>query len=295
MKFDPFVMLTMAARETSRIQLGTCTTNPVSRHIGVTARAIATLNEVSNGRAVLGIARGEGSLRPLGMKPVSPRRLGDATVLLRRLLAGESVDSPDEQFRLSRAKLGYGVQNKVSVYVAATGPQMLRIAGGVADGVIISVGSNPHSIRHAVEEVRAGAKEAGRDPNSVRLLSFVFASISESHEQAVANSKPKALWFLLHAQYLCNLLKIDDSLFKEEISEVGRNHTLSEILSSRKDIANEVVTPEIVGAFTISGTKSECAEKAKRIASEGVDQIVWSIRENWDYAAEAVANSIMPA
>ena len=294
MKFDPFVMLTMAARETSKIKLGTCTTNPISRHIGVTARAVATLNEVSNGRALLGIARGEGSLKPLGMKPVSPRRLGEATMLLRRLLAGESVDSLDDQFHLSKAKLAYGVQNKVPVYVAATGPRMLRIAGSAADGVIISVGSDPRSIRYAIKEVRAGAKEAGRDPNSVRLLAFVFSSISESHDQAVANSKPKALWFLLHAQYLCNFLKIDDSLFKAKMSEIGGNHTLSEILNSRKDIANEVVPPEIVDTFTISGTKSECADKAKRIESEGVDQIVWSIRENWDYAAEAVANSIMP-
>ncbi|MDG6907944.1 MAG: LLM class flavin-dependent oxidoreductase [Nitrososphaerota archaeon] len=294
MKFDPFVMLTTAALETSRIQLGTCTTNPISRHLGVTARAIATLNEVSNGRALLGIARGEGSLKPLGMNPISPRRLGDATILLRRLFAGESVDSADEQFRLSQAKLTYGTQKRVPVYIAATGPTMLKIAGSVADGVIISVGSDPRSIRFAIEEVRSGAKEARRDPNSVRLFAFVFSSISESHEQAVANAKPKALWFLLHANYLCDFLKIDDSQFKTIVPESDRHHSLSDILSSRRTIADEVVSPEIVDTFTISGTKSECAEKAKRIAAEGVDRIVWSIRENWDYAAAAVANSITP-
>ena len=293
MKFDPFVMLTMAALETSSIQVGTCTTNPISRHLGATARAIATLNEVSNGRAILGIARGEGSLKPLGMNPVSPQRLGDATILLRRLFAGELVDSADEQFRLSQAKLTFGIKKRIPVYIAATGRRMLRIAGSVGDGVIISVGSDPRSIRSAIEEVRAGAKETGRDPNSVRLLVFVFSSISESHDQAVANAKPKALWFLLHARYLCDFLKIDNSLFETRVQKNERHNSLSDLLSSRKGIADEVVTPEAVDAFTISGTKGECAEKAKLIAAEGVDRIVWSIRENWDYAAEAVANSIM--
>ncbi len=294
MKFDPFVMLTAAARETNRIQLGPCTTNPVSRHIGITARAIATLNEVSNGRAVLGIARGEGSLKPFFMSPASPINLGKAVVLLRRLFAGELVNSSDEQFQLSQAKLSYGIQKKVPVLVAATGPKMLRIAGRFADGVIISVGTDRRSIQYAIEEINKGAKEAGRDPNSVLRFLFVFSSISENHDEAVANAKPKALWFLLHARNLCDLLKIDDSLYRKKVSEIGAHHSLSDILRSRRDIADEVVTPEIVDAFTLSGTKNECSEKVKQVSMDGVDRIVWSIRENWDYAADAVSNSIMP-
>ena len=294
MKFDPFVMLTAAARETKSIQLGPCTTNPVSRHIGITARAIATLNEVSNGRAVLGIARGEGSLKPFLMSPVSPIDLGKAVVLLRKLFAGKLVDSSDKKFQLSQAKLSYGIQKKVPVLVAATGPKMLRIAGQFADGVIISVGTDRRSIQYAIEEINKGAKEAGRDPNSILRFLFVFSSISENHDEAVANARPKALWFLMHARNLCDLLNIDDSIYKKKMSEIGVHHSLSDILRSRKGIVDEVVTPEIVDAFTLSGTKSECAEKVKQASVEGVDRIVWSIRVIWEYAAEAVANSIMP-
>jgi len=294
LKRDPYVLLTLASQHSTRIRLGTCTTNPLSRHIGVTARAIASLNEVSGGRAALGLGRGEGSLKPLGIHPVSPKELGEAALLLRRLLSGESVDSgPQSAFRLLKAKMAFKVQNKIPVFVAATGPEMLRVAGRTADGVIVSVGPSSRAIEYALSQIKQGAKEADRDIDSLEIIIFLFTSISEDRAQALSWARPKALWFLAHAPYLVSLLGVDDSLVRSKLRGVAKGKGLSELLSSGLEL-EQIVSDEAIDAFTVAGGSKECAQKISRIKDIGTKHALFSIRENWDYAANEVANVIRP-
>ena len=75
---DPYPLLTLMARETSRIRLGTCVTNPATREPSVTASLLAELNEISGGRMDLGIGRGDSARRVLGKPPTSMKDLEEA-------------------------------------------------------------------------------------------------------------------------------------------------------------------------------------------------------------------------
>src|SRR5437588_4805211 len=160
---DTYVLLAAAARVTERIALGPLLANPVNRHTSVTASSIATIDELAPGRVLLGWGVGDTAVRLAGLKPARVKDFEESTRLMRALLDGESVEVGAER----PARLPH--HRPVPIWIAAGGPRTLRMAGRVADGVFIRVGTHPANIRTAVEAIRAGAAEAGRDPASVRL------------------------------------------------------------------------------------------------------------------------------
>ena len=121
---DPYILLTLAAQETTRVRLGTLLTNPVTHHPTVTASAFATLDEVSAGRAFLVIGIGDTAVEHSGLEPATVRRLRESTADIRTLLRGGSLDvGRPEPARLRHAR-------PVPVWVAAAGPRALAAAGG---------------------------------------------------------------------------------------------------------------------------------------------------------------------
>src|SRR5438874_400197 len=160
---DTYVLLAAAARATERIMLGPLLANPVNRHPSVTASSIATIDELAPGRVLLGWGVGDTAVRLAGLRPARVKELEAATRLMRALLDGEAVEVGAERpARLPHAR-------PVPIWIAAGGPRTLRMAGGVADGVFIRVGTHRANIAGSIEAIRAGAVEAGRDPAAVRL------------------------------------------------------------------------------------------------------------------------------
>ena len=155
---DTYVLLAAAARATERITLGTLLANPVNRHPTVTASSIATIDELAPGRTLLGWGIGDTAVRLAGLKPARVKELEASTRLMRALLDGEGVEVGAER----PARLPH--HRPVPIWIAAGGPRTLRMAGGVADGVFIRVGTHESNIKTAVEAIRAGAADAGRDP-----------------------------------------------------------------------------------------------------------------------------------
>src|ERR671935_916727 len=160
---DTYVLLAAAARATERITLGTLLANPVNRHPTVTASSIATIDELAPGRTVLGWGVGDTAVRLAGLRPARIAELESSTRLMRALLDGREVDVGAAR----PARLPH--HRPVPIWIAAGGPKTLRMAGGVADGVFIRVGTHPANIATAVDAIRAGAKDAGRDPANVRV------------------------------------------------------------------------------------------------------------------------------
>src|SRR5438309_6119864 len=158
---DTYVLLAAAARATERITLGPLLANPVNRHPTVTASSIATIDELAPGRVLLGWGVGDTAVRLAGLRPARVKELEASTRLMRALLDGEAVEVGAEQ----PARLPH--HRPVPIRIAAGGPRTLRMAGGVADGVFIRVGTHPANIARSVELIRAGARDAGRDPSKV--------------------------------------------------------------------------------------------------------------------------------
>ena len=158
----------------------------MTRHPTVTASSIATIDELAPGRTLLGWGVGDTAVRLAGLKPARVKELEAAARLMRALLDGEPVDVGAER----PARLPH--HRPVPIWIAAGGPRTLRMAGGVADGVFIRVGTHEANIRTAVEAVRAGAADAGRDPAAVRLGAVFHTVLVDDAARALTMAKSMA-------------------------------------------------------------------------------------------------------
>jgi len=183
---DTYVFLAAAARATERIVLGTLLANPVNRHPSVTAGSIATIDELAPGRVLLGWGVGDTAVRLAGLKPARVAELEASTRLMRKLLDGESVE-------VGAARPAHLPHHRpVPIWIAAGGPRTLRMAGGVADGVFIRVGTHAANIKTSIDLIHAGAVAAGRDPASVRLGAVFHTVFEDDAGRALTMSKSMA-------------------------------------------------------------------------------------------------------
>lgn len=180
---DTYVLLAAAAAATERITLSPFIANPVNRHASVTASSIATIDELAPGRTLLAMGAGDTAVRLAGLKPARVSELAAATRLIKGLLAGDEI----EVGALRPARLPF--HRPVPVWIAAGGPKTLEMAGSVADGAFIRVGTSPANIRASVERVRAGAAAAGRDPGAVRLAAVFHTVLVDDAGQALTMAK----------------------------------------------------------------------------------------------------------
>src|SRR5262249_6119090 len=153
------------------------------------AMSIATLAELSGGRAVLTVAVGNIlNLAESGIEPVKPIRvIREYVTALRALIAGGAVELDGEVAKLSGAHLEFMKGAAIPIYVASTGPQMLRLAGEIADGVVLSTGLTLATMRHCLDQATVGARRAGRDPAAVRRVGFINLAVSEDGRAAKAH------------------------------------------------------------------------------------------------------------
>ena len=193
---DPYLSLAFAAQATTTLHLGTLLDTPVLRHPSVLAGSISTVAQMAPGRVHLGLGIGDTAVRFNGLSPATVQSLEDATRTTRSLLAGDSLDVG----ALRRASLDRA--NAVPVWIAAQGPKTLRMAGRVADGVWIRVGTHPANLINAWTSVCHGAREVGRDPKDI-LLGLIFHTIvSRDRDRARTIGKAIAAGYYEYSPFL---------------------------------------------------------------------------------------------
>lgn len=256
--------LTLCAARTRRIQLGTGVTNPVTRHPAVTARAVATLDEIWEGRFLLGLGAGDTSLKHLGLSPSSPEECEEAVRCLRSLLAGE-----EGVFRGRKIpKLHHYAGRKIPIYLAANGPRMLQAAGRCADGVIASVGVAPELVQYVLETVGRGAESAGRDPREVAVSLHFGCEVSEDRAKARDNVKT-----YVARRLLAPLPAKLTGFTKEEREAFQRAYSLSGHLQVNASHAHPV-REEWIDRFALAGNPEECLEKLRQLGKMGVNEVL---------------------
>lgn len=171
---DAYVALALAAARTERLTLFPVTTNPVTRHPLVLASSVNALAEIAPGRILLTMAPGFLSVEKVGRPRAQRAQLGQAVRTIRELLSGRSSTFEGYELRMNNP-----VQPSPEVYVLASGPKMLELAGEVADGVFMLAGLHRDSIAAARAHVRAGAERAGRAPDAVREILIVPTAIED--------------------------------------------------------------------------------------------------------------------
>jgi 5,10-methylenetetrahydromethanopterin reductase len=181
---DVFTVLTAAALGTERIGLGTAVTNLATRHPTVVASAARSVAEIAPGRFVLGLGVGNSAVGPVGLRQTRAAELREGVAMLRALLSGAEWDFGD----LVTSRLR-DPRPEVPILLAASGPRNLRLAGEIADGVILLSGVSAATLAAAGDRVRAGAAAAGRD-RAVPLTVSAFCTVTDDVAAAARQLKP---------------------------------------------------------------------------------------------------------
>ena len=257
--------LTLAAVSSSRLRLGTAVTNPVTRHPAITAAAAATVDEISGGRLILGIGAGDRPLLALGFQPSPLVTLEAAITGIRRLWRGEELDLQAPGFTMNGAHLRIPARAGIEVFVSASGPKTLELAGRVADGVILLVGLFPEALGWAVSRVEQGAQAAGRPRPHIAV--FAYGAIDEDEQAALEAARSIAAWFPQTAPGICDLAGLPRDL----VDRVRAGYSGGEFQEA--SAAARVLPDEFVRKVALAGNRQHAAERIGAALSAGADSV----------------------
>ena len=264
-----FVSLTVAALETERVHIGTSVTNPLTRHPAVLASSVASLQELSGGRAFLGIGTGDSAVLNLGLRPARLRVLCDYVAAVRTMLAGDTADYQGREVHVRWSR------TPVPIMLSAEGHRTLRMAGTIADRVMIHTGLTPEILGDTIAHIRAGEADAGKPAGGAEVWAFAKCNIANDRAAAIdeirmalAASAHHAFRFTLEGKHIPDelreaMLAIQGEYVAAEHEQVGdtRNAALSDELG---------VTDYLADRFAVAGTPDECRAKVRQIAASGV-------------------------
>jgi 5,10-methylenetetrahydromethanopterin reductase len=242
--------------------------SPYLWHPTPTAMAIATLDEVAPGRAAIAIGTGNPLfLQESGRaveKPVRATR--EFTEALRKLWAGEAVHVNGEFVKLAGARLAFKPSAPIPVYIAAIGPDMLRLAGRIGDGVVLSAGLSTDSVRQSIAVCVDGAAKEGRDLTAFRCAGYLFFAASHDAKQAIDAVRQK-LAFIMRNKFLGANIKASGI-------PVDQEGVIAAI--ARRDIAGAaaLVPDDAVEAFGIAGTPQHCTKRLHDFIDAGINEPV---------------------
>ena len=292
---DPYVNLTLLAKETKHSRLGTLVTTPLTRHVTVIACAMLTLDEVSKGRMIIGLGAGDSSVRRIGLSPSTTQQLSEAIHIIRKLCEGEVVDFSGVKFGLR-----FGGR-RIPIYVVATGHNMLRLGGSLGDGVVIHSGTSSALVDLALKAVMEGANGASRDPKSIDLVHLGFCALSEDRSRAYREVKPSVMWFLV--RYLSLLRKAGFNVSTDLIAKVGRfkeyseEHDLHHSSEWEKAMDAASFLPDSFASdLAYVGTPEDITKKIRELEDKGFKQVIIrpTSTENWEKTFRTFAEHVIP-
>jgi 5,10-methylenetetrahydromethanopterin reductase len=269
---DCFVLLGVIAERTSRIGLGSMVTNPYSRHPVVLAGIAATLQDVSDGRAFLGLGVGAG-LEALGMtypRPIATLR--ETVTTIRRLLSGEEVEVAGDTLTIERSRM-VGPVAPVPIAIGSRSPQVMRLAGELADIALVGARSMTAELASQYRTWLAeGAARAGRSLDSVEVAPRLTLCTSRDGDLARRSVKRYV------AHYVVLLRPADVAADERRMSRIEAALARSRgwyFAHDRHDDAelNELVDDDLVRRFAIAGTPAECAELTRDVLALGFTSV----------------------
>lgn len=287
---NPFITLAAIASQTERVRLGTAVVDVYSRHPVVLASAIASLYELSNGRADLGISPGAAPdlMKRAGIGWNDPvERCRESVTIIKSLVAGESVTFHGKIFSLDDIRLTVQPNHNIRVFVAAESPKMLKMAGEVADGLIATKGP-PELTSSQLGQFFDALRKAGRPRWEAEVAMEINLAVGHTAEEAVNMIRP----------YVAESISLQAPLTFSRLNERTRqvfHHNPQQ------------VPDEIVKQFAVCGTVDDCIDQIKELRKLGVDELfLWypeflpnskftidRIKER-EFLLETVASELLP-
>ena len=272
---DVYVTMAAIALATTSLEVGPGITNPYTRHAGATASAVASLDELSGGRAFLGVgAGGSLTLDPLSIDRIRPLAAVRETIdACRRLFGGETVSVDGLHVQLSGASLLHA-RAGTEIWLAGRGPRMLELGGTACDGVLVDFVYKPH-LAAAVERIRSAGLVAGNEPR------IAYSTMLVTDDDTMAAVKPHLTYRLVDTpadvQKAIGLTDADAARIRDALAD-------------GLEAAAEHVRDEWALPFVIAGSPDECGQELHRLAAEhGIESFVVPLLD--DESAETLLRS----
>jgi 5,10-methylenetetrahydromethanopterin reductase len=282
---DSFQTLATCAMLTHRVLLGIAVTNMVFRHPTVLAGAAASLNEISKGRAILGLGTGDGPVYSQGRKATPLAQFEPGVKMIRDLVQGKAIDFPT-----GRVAVGFNVR-PVPIYVSVEGPKGLRLAGRSADGVILGTGFDLRVLEWARQRTLEGAQEVGRSRSELGLIVAGMLCVRDDGNEArrivrnrIANRAHHNFRFTL------------ETVPPEELDGVQKFMAGFDVMKPMEDrVDPNLVNDYLVHRFSIAGTPAECIERIEELRDAGVEHLMLTpARKVYHETVEGFATKVMP-
>jgi|SRR5581483_6991932 len=285
--------LAVAARETSKIKLGHFVTNPATRDQTVLASSYATLHDISNGRMVMGVGRGDSAVRYIGRQPMKVAEFERSLAMIKDFMNGREVHWNDRELQLKwvRPELP-----EIQMWVAGYGPKALAVAGRVGDGVIIQL-ADPEIISWIMATARRAAEEAGRDPSQLKCIVGAPSHVSDD----LADAREQVRWFPAmvsnHVKDLVDRYGADGSVVPKALTDFIASREFYDYNDhSRVGAAHGgFVTDEICDRFCVIGNQEQIRAKLRELEAVGVDQFnIYLMTHAQEATLAAYGDGIIP-
>jgi 5,10-methylenetetrahydromethanopterin reductase len=291
---DVYVVEGLVAASTRKIRFGSRVINPMTRHPAVAASAAATIEELAPGRTMIGIGTGDSSVDNIGVRPANHAELRSYVATIRDLLeTGTSI------YNGAPCKLTW-FRGRIPIYLAASGPKTLQLAGEIADGVVINTGLTPEIVRDSIEQVKAGCARARRTIDEVDMWWLPLTNVGPDRVQAIDEIAMTLASAGSHlSRFTVKGKHIPDHLM-EKVKMLGRRYDSAQ--HDKPDSTNRELIKELglldylADRFSIAGTPQDCIKKLEAAVAAGARQFWMSI--HFDDKARFMrdwAREIMPA
>lgn len=276
---EVFATLGMIAHATKKPLIGPTVTNGLTRHPAVMASAIATVNEISGGRAILGIGTGDSAVFNINERPRGLKGLREYVLTLRELLRGAETEFNGRGIHTRWIETQK--DNPVPVYIAAEGPKTLELAGEIADGVICGMGLTPDVVEATLKHIDAGAKRAGKTVDDLDIWAFAKVNVGPDRDVLIREIRMELASTAHHAFQFTLEGKLVPPELRDALNRIQKEYqptlhlTLGET-SNAKLMEDPVLMPYLVDRFAVLGTADDCVAQIERIKSSGIDQILFT-------------------
>src|SRR5438067_10143657 len=290
---ESYATLPLVAAATEKRKLGHCVTNPGIRDPTITASWYATMQDLSNGRMVMGIGRGDSSRRVVGLKPVKVAEFEAALRMIKDLMNGRKVEWNEKELQLAWVR---DELPEIPMQVAGYGPRALGVAGRVGDGVIIQL-ADPQIIQWIMETARTAAEEDGRDPDALQCIVCAPSHISDD----LADAREQVRWFPAmvsnHVMDLIERYGADSDEIPSALTDFVKARKFYDYKEHSRVGAKhgEFVTDDICDRFCVLGTAEQAADKLRELESVGVNQFnIYLMTEGQQETMESYGERIIP-
>jgi alkanesulfonate monooxygenase SsuD/methylene tetrahydromethanopterin reductase-like flavin-dependent oxidoreductase (luciferase family) len=272
---DAYVRATLMAQATSRAAIGLRPTNPLTREPQVMASFLASIDALTGGRSFLDVASGDSAVFNIGYPAASRARIEDYVTCVRDLLArGEAT----YQGRPQRVRwASHAVRSRSPISICAEGPRMLHLGGRIGDGVIAGTGLLPEVITDTIARIRAGAREAGRDPDAVDIWFTTRNALDVDHDTAIDRVKASVSSILNHAMRFGLEGKLVPEGLDKTVQEYVDGYELYDHVlhagRNPKRMDELGLTDYALRRWALAGTPSDWIARIDQIAAAGATKI----------------------